>query len=125
VFNTSQTVGEKPNLYYLPILSSNDYINVEEYLFHQQYYNSNYANAAHPALTPVENLLFEDSLGQISNAQAQSEINVLRGQEYRPGLDKYFYRPSLNSQVSLNRLLIIPIGRWLMRMVIRCRWLLG
>ena len=43
-FNTSQTMGEKPNLYYLPMLSSNDYINVEEYLFRQQYYNSNYYN---------------------------------------------------------------------------------
>jgi TonB-linked SusC/RagA family outer membrane protein len=101
-FNTSQTVGEKPNLYYLPILSSNDYINVEEYLFHQQYYNSNYYNSTHPALTPVVNFLFEDSLGQISAAQGQAEINALRGQDYRPGLDKYFYRPSLNSQVSLN-----------------------
>jgi len=101
-FNTSQTVGEKPNLYYLPILSSNDYINVEEYLFHQGYYNSNYDNSTHPALTPVQNLLFEDSLGQISAAQAQADINALRGQDYRPGLDKYFYRPSLNSQVSLN-----------------------
>jgi TonB-linked SusC/RagA family outer membrane protein len=101
-FNTSQTVGAKPNLYYLPILSSNDYINVEEYLFHQGYYNSNYENATHPALTPVQNLLFEDSLGQISAAQAQSQINALRGQDYRPGLNKYFYQPSLNSQVSLN-----------------------
>ncbi len=40
VFNTSQTVGGKPNLYYLPILSTKDYIGVEEYLFGQGYYNS-------------------------------------------------------------------------------------
>jgi TonB-linked SusC/RagA family outer membrane protein len=101
-FNTSQTVGEKPNLYYLPILSSNDYISVEQNLFHQGFYNQSYGGNEHFALTPVVNLLFQDSLGQISNAQAQQELNTLSGQDYRPGLNKYFYRPSLNSQVSLN-----------------------
>ena len=45
VFNTSQTVGGKPNLYYLPILSTKDYIGVEEYLFGQGYYNSTYFGA--------------------------------------------------------------------------------
>jgi TonB-linked SusC/RagA family outer membrane protein len=102
VFNTSETVGGKPNLYYLPILSTNDYINVEGYLFHQGYYNSIYSNALHGALTPVVNLLFQDSLGQIPDAQAQAAINALRTQDYRPGLRKYFYRPSLNSQASLS-----------------------
>jgi TonB-linked SusC/RagA family outer membrane protein len=99
--NTSETVGGKPNLYYLPILSTNDYIDVENYLFHQGYYNSIYSNALHGALTPVVNLLFQDSLGQISDANAQTAINALRSQDYRPGLGKYFYRPSSNSQVSL------------------------
>ena len=101
-FNTSETVGAKPNLYYLPILSSNDYINVEEYLFHQGYYNPTYYSPAHNALTPVVNLLYQDSLGQLAPAQAQAQIDALRGQDFRPGLDKYFYRPALNSQVSLN-----------------------
>jgi TonB-linked SusC/RagA family outer membrane protein len=102
VFNTSETVGGKPNLYYLPILSTNDYINVEQYLFHNGYYNSIYSNALHGALTPVVNLLFQDSLNQIPDAQAQAAISALRTQDYRPGLRKYFYRPSLNSQASLS-----------------------
>lgn len=102
VFNTSQTVGGKPNLYYLPILSTKDYIGVEKYLFGQGYYNSTYFGALHNALTPVVNLLFQDSLGQITAGQEQAAINTLSTQDYRPGLSKYFYRPSLNSQVSLN-----------------------
>jgi TonB-linked SusC/RagA family outer membrane protein len=102
IFNTSQTVGGKPDLYYLPILSSSDYINVEEYLFGKGYYTSNYFGPLHLAVTPVVNLLYQDSLGQIAPTQAQAEINALRTQDYRPGLGKYFYRPSLNSQFSLN-----------------------
>jgi TonB-linked SusC/RagA family outer membrane protein len=101
-FNTSETVGAKPNLYYLPILSAKDYVGVEEYLFGQGYYNSTYFGALHNAVTPVVNLLYQDSLGQITQGEAQAGINALSGQDYRPGLGKYFYRSGLNSQVSLN-----------------------
>jgi TonB-linked SusC/RagA family outer membrane protein len=101
-FNTSETVGARPNLYYLPILSSSDYVDVEQYLFQKGYYFNNYFGSLHGALTPVVNLLYQDSLGQIPDVQAQAEINQLRTQDYRPGLSKYFYRPSLNSQVSLS-----------------------
>jgi TonB-linked SusC/RagA family outer membrane protein len=101
-FNTSQTVGQKPNLNYLPILSSSDYIDVENYLFHQGFYNPSLASAQYTALTPVVNLLYQDSLHQITDPQAQAQINVLRGQDSRTGLNQYFYRPSLNSQYSLS-----------------------
>ncbi len=102
VFNTSETAGAKPDLYYLPILSSTDYVDVEKYLFHQGYYYNTYFGAFHGALTPVANLLYQDSLGRIPDAQAQAEINLFRSLDYRPGLGKYFYRPSLSSQASLN-----------------------
>ena len=102
VLNTSETVGGKPNLYYLPILSTNDYVNVEDYLFQQGYYNSNYYGALHNAVTPVVNLLYDSANGLLSPGQAMAEMNALRTQDYRPGLGKYFYRPSLNSQASLS-----------------------
>jgi len=102
VFNTSQTVGAKPNLYYLPILSSSDYVDVERYLFNQGYYDNTYYGTLHGALAPAVNLLYDSVQGLIPASQAAAQINALRFQDYRPGLNKYFYRPSLNSQVSLN-----------------------
>jgi TonB-linked SusC/RagA family outer membrane protein len=102
VFNTSQTVGAKPNLYYLPILSSSDYVDVERYLFHQGYYDNTYYGTLHGALTPAVNLLYDSAHGIIPANQAAAQINALRFQDYRAGLNKYFYRPSLNSQVSLS-----------------------
>lgn len=103
VFNTSQTVGAKPNLYYLPILKSSDYVDVEQYLFHQGYYNSTYSSPFHLALTPVVNQLYADSLAGMTPDEEKAQIGGLfGGLDYRPGLGKYFYRPSLNSQVSLS-----------------------
>lgn len=96
VLNTSERVGGKPNLYYLPVLSSSDYINVEEYLFHNGYYDQTYKSGFHSALTPVVNLLYQDSTGMAG------QIAALRAVDDRPGLSKYFYRPSLNSQIALN-----------------------
>ncbi|HXB91234.1 MAG TPA: TonB-dependent receptor plug domain-containing protein, partial [Puia sp.] len=101
-FNTSLTVGNKPNLYYTPILSSSDYIDVEKYLFHQGNYSLLIDGPAHPALTPVVELLLVDSLGQLSDANAQLRINALRGVDTRRDLDKYFYQPSFNQQYSLH-----------------------
>ncbi|HEY4060686.1 MAG TPA: SusC/RagA family TonB-linked outer membrane protein [Puia sp.] len=100
-FNTSLTVGQKPNLYYQPILSSNDYIDVEQYLFHKGFYNQQVNNPQHLALSPAVEILYADSLGQLSHADAQTQLDALRGQDTRRDLDKYFYRHSLNQQYSL------------------------
>ncbi|HXD76592.1 MAG TPA: SusC/RagA family TonB-linked outer membrane protein, partial [Puia sp.] len=102
VLNSSETAGARPDLYYLPVLSARDYIFVEDTLFHQGYYNSFYNSGLNTALSPVVNLLYADTLGQMSHNTAQAAIDRLRSQDDRPGLNRYFYRPSLNSQVSLN-----------------------
>ena len=102
VFNTSETVGRKPDLYYLPMLSSYDYVGVERYLFGQGYYDNSYYGALHGALTPVVNLLYDSANGLISPMQATAQIDAFRNQDYRTALGKYFYRPSLNSQASLS-----------------------
>ena len=101
-FNTSLTVGEKPNLHYTPILSSSDYIDVEDSLFRKGYYNPLINNPGHPALSPVVEILLQDSLGGIDHANAQLQINALRQQDTRRDLGKYFYRPSFNQQYSLH-----------------------
>lgn len=99
--NTSVTLGQKPDLYYQPILSSSDYVDMEQALFHRGIYNSLLNNAQHPAVSPAVEILLKDSLGQIPHNDAQAQLDVLRGQDTRRDLDKYFYRHSLNQQYSL------------------------
>src|SRR5579872_2580011 len=66
-FATSVTVGRKPELYYKPILSSPDFIDVEEFLFARGFYNATIASGNHPALSPVVETLQQQRQGLLSN----------------------------------------------------------
>jgi TonB-linked SusC/RagA family outer membrane protein len=101
-FTTSQTVSQKPNLYYQPILSSSDYIDIEQYLFANSYYNAALAGGSYYALPPVVELMSQAQRGIISGADAQAQIDALRRVDTRSDLNKYFYRRALNSQYALS-----------------------
>ena len=101
---SSLTVGQKPNLYYQKILSSSDYIDIEDTLYNHGYYANSLALplSLGPALPPVVEILDSAAKGLISSAQSVAEIDAYRKMDSRRDLNKYFYRPSLNSQYALN-----------------------
>src|SRR5258708_5092687 len=98
-FTTSTTLGKKPDLYYQPILSSPDYIDVEEYLFNHSYYNGANSDPQHVLISPVLALLLNT---QLFPSETQAQIDVLRGHDTRQDLGHYFYRTSQNHQYALN-----------------------
>lgn len=100
--NSNVTVGQKPDLYYTPILSSTDFIDVEQFLFSRGFYNSTETNLAHPVLSPVVEILIKERDQVISPATAKEQLDELRGQDKRKDLDKYFYRSSVNQQYALS-----------------------
>jgi len=100
--NSNVTVGQKPDLFNKPILSSSDYIDVEQYLFINGYYNISEANLSRPALSPVVEILIKERDNTISHFEAEEQLDKLRSQDSRKDLDKYFYRPSVNQQYALN-----------------------
>ena len=97
-FTTSTTLGKKPDLYYTPILSSSDYIDVEQYLYNHSYYSGANDDPQHGVVSPVVEILLNSKL---TPAEAQAQINVLRGQDTRQDLGHYFYRTSQNHQYAL------------------------
>lgn len=101
-FNTSLTIGAKPDLYYLPILPSHDYVDVEQYLFGQQYYASREASPEHFALSPAVEIMIQGRDKLIDSTLETNMLNSLRMQDTRQDLNKYFYRTSLNQQYSLS-----------------------
>jgi TonB-linked SusC/RagA family outer membrane protein len=101
-FSSSLTVGAKPDLYYQKILSSSDYIDIEQKLWGLGFYDNALVSPQYPALSPVVEILDSERNGLLDNGTAQAKINALRKVDTRKDLDKYFYRSSLNSQYALN-----------------------
>jgi len=101
-FNANLTIGEKPNLNYIPQMSSNDYINVEQMLFNNGFYDSRIADPSHPGLTPVIELLNAERNGTLSAGSANAQINALRHIDVRNDFTKYFYQQSKNQQYAIS-----------------------
>ncbi|MCJ8208092.1 SusC/RagA family TonB-linked outer membrane protein [Mucilaginibacter sp. RS28] len=101
--NSNITVGAKPDLFYQKQISSSDFIDVEQFLFKNGFYDANLANnTTYPYVSPVVDLLDQQRSGTITAAQAQNQINALRGIDARNDLLKYFYRNSFNQQYEAN-----------------------
>jgi TonB-linked SusC/RagA family outer membrane protein len=101
-FTTSVMGGEKPDLYYQPIMSSKDYIGVEQFLFDSSFYQSREMNLGHTVLSPVVEILIKKRDHLISDGDAQAQLNTLGNTDTRQDLNKYFYRHSLNQLYALN-----------------------
>lgn len=101
-FTANTMMSDKPDLSYIRQMATSDFIDVEEELFSQGYYNSAINSPSHPVLTPVVDLLNRAQKGQISAEEAQRQIALLRQTDVRDQYRKYMYTPSLNQQYALN-----------------------
>ncbi|OPB94550.1 SusC/RagA family TonB-linked outer membrane protein [Elizabethkingia ursingii] len=101
-FTANTTLGSKPDLSYIKQISSRDFIDVEMTLFKNGYYNSDINSPAHPALTPVVDLLNKEKNGQLSNQETMNEITRLKHLDIRDQYIKYMYRPLEKRQYAVN-----------------------
>lgn len=101
--NNNITFGEKPDLFYSQrFLNSSDFIDVEQTLFNQGYYTVDETSLDRPVLSPVVEILIKKRDGFISAAEADVQINALRGIDVRNDLTKFVHRKSANQQHSIN-----------------------
>jgi TonB-linked SusC/RagA family outer membrane protein len=101
-FNTNVTVGDKPDLHYSPnFLDANDNINITQTLFNQGYYDA-YLAAPYYLVSSAVDILAQERAGTISSTDAINQLNVLRTQDVRNDLSKYFYQKSIAQQYALN-----------------------
>ncbi len=102
-FNASTTVTGKPSLAELDLMSSSDYINVEQNLFSKGYYDSYLSdNYYYPAVSPVVEILNNERNGTISAEDANKLIDGYRGIDTRDQYEKYMYRKEAVQQYALN-----------------------
>ncbi len=100
-FNTNVMVNPKPDLNYLPQVSSTDEINMEEFLFNNGFFNSA-ITSPYQALTPAVEVFNKRKMGLISAEDSAKDINSLKAIDSREQYRKYFLRNAVTQQYSLN-----------------------
>lgn len=101
-FNTFLTTSPKPDLNYLKVISSADFIDVEQELFKKNFYNTDINSSSHPVLSPVVDLLNKEKKGLLSHETVQKEIERLKVIDSRDQFKRYMYQPLENRQYSLS-----------------------
>ena len=91
----------RPDLLYIPQISSPSYIGMEETQFRQGNYNKILADPNYP-VTPVVYLLSQEQSHSIITRDADAQIRYLSQIDTRRELMTYFYRPRLNQQFYFN-----------------------
>lgn len=100
--NANLTIGDRPDLFYNPRMSSSDFIDVEQMLFERDFYASLEASQSHAPLTPAVELFIAHRDGHISSDELQSQLSALRQTDVRNDYEKYLYRKSVAQQYAIN-----------------------
>ncbi|HUP12945.1 MAG TPA: SusC/RagA family TonB-linked outer membrane protein, partial [Niastella sp.] len=100
-FNTNVTIGEKPDVGYLPWASSADYIDVEKIFFANKWYTGQETSPLKPALSPGVEIMIAARDGLISQAEANQKLEALTQNKYTDQYSKYFLRNSVLTQNAL------------------------
>lgn len=101
-FNTNVTVGDKPDLFYQPMMSTSDFIENEKRLFENGRYKNLESSINNQPISPVVELLIAERDGIISEAEKESAIASLMSKDVRNDFAQYLYRKSINQQYGIN-----------------------
>jgi TonB-dependent starch-binding outer membrane protein SusC len=101
-FNSSVLVSEEPDLFALPLMSTSEIIDIESYLFGRGFYNARINAPKQSSLSPVVAILNRQRLGQLTQQQAETQINAFRGLDVRNSYLSEFYSPAVNQQYALS-----------------------
>src|SRR5690606_11733248 len=92
----------KPDLYALPTISPEDYIELERFLFEQGYYDSDIKNTrTKPPLTPVVEVLDRERRSLLTKSEANGVIDILKRNDIREDFSRYYNQNNVASQDSI------------------------
>jgi TonB-linked SusC/RagA family outer membrane protein len=99
--NSNVMITGKPDLFAIPQMNIDDFINVEQTLFNKGYFNRQINSSSMPALPPAVEIFLKRKNGQISGEDSANAINILKQQDVRKDYSEYMYRKALTQVYSL------------------------
>lgn len=100
--NANVIVSSKPELFSLHPISTSDYVDMEEYLFNQGYFDGQINYAPYMALTPGVQILLDRRNGVITSSDSAKQMDALKQIDSRNDYAKYVYTNAVTQQYSLN-----------------------
>lgn len=102
-FNTTMILSEKPDLYYQSRIASNDFLDVEQFLYRNGFYNDiiTTVSTQRKPFSPALQIFLDKSNGLITAEDSTNRMNYLKQQDIRKDLDRYFYTKAFTQQYSV------------------------
>lgn len=101
-FNSNVTVGEKPDWFYQPIMSTGEFVNEEIDLFNSGFYDAAENSVNRFPVTPLVDQLFAHRNGNLSNTELDRYINDIVDRDVRRDYARFLGRHAVNQQYALN-----------------------
>lgn len=98
--SSSLMLQEKPDLFYLPVLSPADQIDVEQFLYQKGYFNSA-ANSKYLPITPAVEIFHARKKGLITAQDSAAAIDLMKTIDTRNDYNKYIYKKATTWQHAL------------------------
>ncbi|GAB3665187.1 TonB-dependent receptor [Echinicola sediminis] len=99
--NSNVTLTSAPDPFYEPQMNIGDFLDIEQQLFENGFYRSRENSSNRTKLSPMVETLIALREGQISQVEADAQIDRFRNTDFRGELEKHYYTPALNQQYSL------------------------
>jgi TonB-dependent starch-binding outer membrane protein SusC len=100
--NTDVIVSSKPDLFYPGQITTTDYIDMEQFLFNQGYFDDQINYEPYKPLTRAAEIFLNRRNGAINASDSAQQINALKKIDSRNDYNKYVYRNAITQQYSLN-----------------------
>lgn len=97
-FNSNVQVQSKPDQTYFPVMSSSDFIDVEQFLFDKGFQDIYLRFPSFYPISPAVEIMDKKRRGLISAADAEKHIQTLKQLDVRDDYDKYVFRNGVNTQ---------------------------
>lgn len=101
-FNSNVTEIDKPDLFYVPRMSSSDFVDLEQSLFARGRYSITEASPSKAPLTPGLEAMIANRDGLLSDEALATQLNSYRQQDVRNDYEKYLYRKAVNQQYAIS-----------------------
>lgn len=100
--NTDVILSSKPDLFYPGQITTTDYINMEQFLFNQGYFDDQINYEPYKPLTSAAAIFLNRRNGAISASDSAQQIEALSKIDSRNDYNKYVYTNGITQQYSVN-----------------------